>query len=259
MTTHSKMLAALSIGLAFALASVAHADTPAATSEAGTWQKHEILFRFLGFTSTYSCDGLADQLKRLLIASGARADARADPGACASSFGRPDKFANAKLTFFTLAPAAAGATGEAAGTWRSVSIGEYHPTELQRGDCELVEQFRDEVLKKMFTIRNLGGHTTCVPHQESGSTIDLRFEVLAAAPGAAVPAATAAAPNIFVYPKSGQSKEQQAKDRAECNSAAVAQSGYDPSQPGASGAAGKSTAYVSALRTCLEPRGYTVR
>src|SRR5262249_33958799 len=142
-------------GLAAATHS-AFATDAAAAPESGVWQKHEYNFRFMGFTSTYSCDGLADQLRRLLVASGARADLRSDPGACANAFGRPDKFSNARLVFYTLAPARANGGGNAAmGSWRPVTIGNRRPVELQIGDCELVEQFRDEVLKKMFTVRNL--------------------------------------------------------------------------------------------------------
>ena len=65
----------------------------------------------MGFTTTYSCDGLADKLRMLLLAAGARADVKSQPGACAAPFGRPDKFARADLTFSTLAPADAGAAG----------------------------------------------------------------------------------------------------------------------------------------------------
>lgn len=45
------------------------ADQPSAP---GLWQKQEYSFLFMGFTTTYSCDGLADKLKLLLIAAGAR-------------------------------------------------------------------------------------------------------------------------------------------------------------------------------------------
>jgi hypothetical protein len=247
------VLLGLGAAAPFALA----ADAPGA-SEPGVWQKHEHSFHFMGFTSTYSCDGLADQLRRLLVTAGARADLRSDPGACANAFGRPDRFANARLVFYTLAPAnAAGGGDPAAGTWRSVTIGDHRPVELQVGDCELVEQFRDEVLKKLFTIRNLNDNTRCIPHQESGSTIDLRFEVLSGAPGATSVATAAAPPRVFIYPKAGQSKEQEAKDRGECETTAATQSGYDPAHPVAD--PGKRAAYTAALGACLEPRGYTVR
>lgn len=161
------------------------ADEPSAP-EPGVWQKHEYSFVFMGFTSTYSCDGLADKIKLLLIAAGARHDAKSQPGACANGFGRPDKFARASLTFYTLAPGGADAPAGAKqvdGVWRPVSIADRSPRDLHTGDCELVEQFRNNVLP-MFSTRNVEDHTTCVPHQESGSLISLRFESFAAPPRA---------------------------------------------------------------------------
>ncbi len=156
----------------------------ASTPDPGIWQKHDYTFRFLGFTTTYSCDGLADQLRVLLIAAGARADAKSRAGVCASGYGRPDKLPQAYLTFYTLAPANAAkiADGQQVmGTWRPVTIAARSPRELTLGDCELIEQFRTLVLP-MFTVRNIDDHMTCVPHQESGSVINLKFEIFAQVP-----------------------------------------------------------------------------
>jgi hypothetical protein len=156
----------------------------ASTPELGIWQKHDYTFRFLGFTTTYSCDGLADQLRVMLIAAGARADSKSRAGACASGYGRPDKLPQAYLTFYTLAPANAAkiADGQQVmGTWRPVTIAARSPRELTLGDCELIEQFRTLVLP-MFTVRNIDDHMTCVPHQESGSVINLKFETFAQLP-----------------------------------------------------------------------------
>ncbi len=143
----------------------------------GIWQKHDYAFQFLGFTTTYSCDGLADKLKMLLIAAGARADVKSYPGACASEYGRPDPFANAHLTFYTLTPPAADAAPGSTvdGTWRPVLLAARSPLELATGDCELVEQFKDKVLP-LFTTREVDSKTTCIPHQDSGSVISLKFD-----------------------------------------------------------------------------------
>jgi hypothetical protein len=144
----------------------------------------------MGFTSTYSCDGLADKIKVLLLAAGARHDVKSTPGACASGFGRPDKFARADLTFYTLAPLGGDASSGGGmppdgkpidGRWLPVSFADRSPRELTTGDCELVEQFRSNVLP-MFTTRNVENHTTCIPHENSGSVISLRFESFAALP-----------------------------------------------------------------------------
>jgi hypothetical protein len=192
MNTRWKLAALAGIVLcpALLISRTSFADEPAAAPDVGVWQKHEYSFRYMGFTATYSCDGLADKLKLLLIAAGARQDAKSQPGACASGFGRPDKFANATLTFYTLAPAGADTPADAKpvdGVWRPVALSARSPRELALGDCEVVEQFRNSVLP-MFTTRNLVNHTSCVPHQLSGSNIDLRFESLAA------PSAARAAP-----------------------------------------------------------------
>ncbi len=148
------------------------------------WVKHEYRFSYFGFTSTYSCDGLADKLKLLLLTAGARADAKAAPAACARGFGRPDKFASAYLTFYTLAPPGADQPADSPtvdGTWRDVKIMRRKPFPLETGDCELIEQFRNNVLP-MFTVRDLDDKVTCVPHQISGSSYSLVFQSLAALP-----------------------------------------------------------------------------
>ena len=167
------------------LSGVAQAGEPSSPlpPEPGVWQKHEYTFEFLGFTSTYSCDGLADKLKLLLSTAGARSDSTARPGACVSGFGSPDKFARASLIFYTLAPVGPNKnSGDvmAKGVWRKVAISDRMPWDLGVGDCELVDQFRHQVLP-MFSTRNVESNTTCIPNQNSGSVIDLKFESFAAA------------------------------------------------------------------------------
>lgn len=172
----------LAVALLLSRASLAAEGAPDAGP--GTWQSHKYTFQFLGFTSTYSCDGLADKLRIVLLAAGARSDVKSTPGACASGFGRPDKFARADLTFYTLTPADSGAAAGAGvqGVWRPVAFASRQPRQLALGDCELMEQFRQQVLP-MFTTRNVVSNTTCIPHQESGSNIDLRFDSFTAVPG----------------------------------------------------------------------------
>jgi hypothetical protein len=148
----------------------------------GVWQKHEYRFSFFGFTTTYSCDGLADKLKLLLLAAGARADAKSQPAACTNGFGRPDRFASAYLTFYTLAAAGADQVADAGtvnGNWRVVKFMPSTPSQLGLGDCELIEQFRDRLLP-MFSTRNIDNRTSCVPHQLSGSNFSLAFDSFAA-------------------------------------------------------------------------------
>jgi hypothetical protein len=84
-------------------------------------------------------------------------------------------------------------------------------------------------------------------------------------PGAPPPgaAAAAAADNVYIYPRNGQTQEQQAADRFECHDWAKNQTGFDPTQPGGGVAAGdngsKREQYQRAQGACLEARGYSVK
>jgi hypothetical protein len=182
-----KLLRALKISCALVICGfslAAHAgEISAAAPEQGVWQKHEYSFQYFGFTTTYSCDGLASKLRVLLIAVGARADAKSTSGACVRGFGSPDKLARANLKFYTLAPVGDGKSASPSidGVWRSVAFADRSPREVSLGDCELIEQFRDKVLP-MFATRNVDDRMTCVPNQLSGSGINLKFEVFAGVP-----------------------------------------------------------------------------
>ena len=77
------------------------------------------------------------------------------------------------------------------------------------------------------------------------------------------PAGQMSSEQLFIYPRQGQSEQQQAKDRYECHSWAVNQTHYDPTQPPAGMAAGqmgqKRADYHRAMGACLDGRGYTVK
>jgi hypothetical protein len=165
------------------------ADSPGAgpptgldVTGAGTWQSHNYDFQFMGFTSTYSCDGLADKLKVLLKAAGAAPNPKVQP-LCSRGYGVPDKLARATVVFSSLQPVpiGAGAAVSVAGVWRHVELAPHRPFTLGLGDCELIEQFRDHLLP-MFLTRNLNNQVTCVPHEDSGSNFNLAFDVFAPEP-----------------------------------------------------------------------------
>lgn len=69
------------------------------------------------------------------------------------------------------------------------------------------------------------------------------------------PEEPATVPPVFTYPTEGQGEEQQAKDRFECHTWAVGESGFDPSL----GKPGPSSDYQRAMSACMEARGYTVK
>lgn len=68
---------------------------------------------------------------------------------------------------------------------------------------------------------------------------------------------------LYVYPKNGQSAEQQATDRYECHQWAVNEAGFDPTKPlggvASEQADDKRAAYLRAMTACLDGRGYSVK
>jgi hypothetical protein len=71
------------------------------------------------------------------------------------------------------------------------------------------------------------------------------------------------ADQLYVYPKEGQSEQQQADDRYACHRWGVEQTGYDPTQPPTNLAVSelnkKRADYNRAMKACLEGKGYSVR
>jgi len=72
-----------------------------------------------------------------------------------------------------------------------------------------------------------------------------------------------ASDQLFVYPKSGQSADQQATDRYECSRWATTQTGFDPTAAGGGvppdQAVQKRNDFYRAQVSCLEGRNYTVK
>jgi hypothetical protein len=68
---------------------------------------------------------------------------------------------------------------------------------------------------------------------------------------------------IFVYPKNGQSEEQQATDRYECHAWAAGKTGFDPTRASGnvedSKIGAKRADYRRAEAACLDARGYSVK
>jgi hypothetical protein len=77
------------------------------------------------------------------------------------------------------------------------------------------------------------------------------------------PPAPSANDDLFIYPKNGQSEQDQSRDKYECHKWAQGQSGFDPTQPNGGVSSGdggsKRAAYQRAIGACLEGRGYTVK
>lgn len=97
------------------------------------------------------------------------------------------------------------------------------------------------------------------PDQGGYAVVDPPNDADQSSPPAGAPDATQ---DLIIYPKNGQSKEQQAADQFECNNWSKSQTGFDPTQPaGGVPPADSDRArnnYDRAMSACLQGRGYQV-
>jgi len=179
-------IATLFIGALLA-GTAATAAEPAAATEQASWRHTKATITYFGFTSRYTCDGIENKTRLILLLLGARKDAKVYANGCEEGIDRPSRSAWVRVEFDALAsgPPAAGADA-VAGQWKSIEIAPRRPFDMGDGDCELVEHLRD-VVTKSFAFKDLDYHTTCVPHQASVASYGIKGQVLREAPAAAAP------------------------------------------------------------------------
>lgn len=169
--------------LAPAIAAEALAEAPAENAPPAwsVWTPKQLRFVFTGFTSHYSCDGLRDKMRAILLQLGARADLTVQPVPCSGMAGRPTEFPGVTVNMNVPAPWDAQ-TSNANATpvpahWQPVVISTELDPLREAGDCELIEQVKARVLP-LFSARNVDYHSTCVPHQLQIGGTQLKAEML---------------------------------------------------------------------------------
>jgi len=165
----------------------------AAGEQSAVWTQKEFKFTYQGFTTKYSCDGLRDKVRDILLAFGARKDLEVNQWGCAGGSGHPDPFPSVAVKMSVLEPAdAANAQTDVppvATHWKKVKLRLDRSSLSEAGECELVEQVKQKILP-LFTTRNIDYRNMCVPHQLTPGGTRLAADVLIADP---LPAGTAAA------------------------------------------------------------------
>ena len=142
----------------------------------------------MGRTSRYSCEGLRDKVRAMLLDLGARRDMRhhgAGLRRCRRRAGRPGSLGpslNMVLSTPALPDAAAkplhpGDLAAVDARFEPFTITSDAFRNMGIADCELVEEFARQILPKLAT-RNLKQDITCVPFEQSGSRFLVRGEVL---------------------------------------------------------------------------------
>ncbi|HUL19205.1 MAG TPA: hypothetical protein VLV29_08050 [Steroidobacteraceae bacterium] len=176
-----RVLAALVAVVCLGASAQASADD--ATVQA-VWTPKPLRFTFMGFTAKYSCDGLTDHLRRILLLMGARSDLKLTPVGCSSGFGRPSPFPGVEGTVNVLEPLGdkepAPDQQPVAAHWQHVVLAPRGDPLRAAGDCELSEQVKTSILP-LFATRNIAYNSTCIPHQlqVGGTQLSADFLVLA--------------------------------------------------------------------------------
>lgn len=176
----SRLAAAAAILLVLGVPALA--DTQDQGSVSAVWAPKELRFVYMGFTSHYSCDGLRDTMRRVLLQLGARKDMQLTETPC-TNLSRPSHFPGVYMKINVLQPADSQSDAQPVPAhWQSVDISRISGTSdpLQdAGQCELVEQIKQSVLP-LFNARNVRYSSTCVPHQLTVGGTTLKAEVLIA-------------------------------------------------------------------------------
>jgi hypothetical protein len=152
---------------------------------AGTWEHRHTSFSYFGITTLYSCDGLEDNTRALLVHLGARKeDAKVNARGCPHGSSVPGRYAIVDVDFYSLSPSTDGnAASTVQAKWTPVQVSPTHPYFMGRGDCELVDELKD-LIAKNFSLRDLDYRTDCVPHQLTLDDFSVKAQALKPLPAA---------------------------------------------------------------------------
>lgn len=171
------------------LALCAGAEFSVADTVAAVWKPQKVSFYYFGRTSRYTCDGLRDKMRVMLLDMGARRDLSITTHGCEISGRRLDlPGLNPGLSIVFNAPAVRAADEKPGGAEPGVDA-QYQPfvfmqdafRNFEVGDCELIEEFSRQILPK-FSTRGVKQDISCIPYQVSGNRYLIRGEVLKALP-----------------------------------------------------------------------------
>jgi hypothetical protein len=156
------------------------------------WKEQRLDFFYMGRTARYSCNGLRDKVRAMLLDLGARRDIKIVAIGCEDYDRLRADSLGPSLHIVFSAPALPDAAakplnqGDLAATdarFETFTITSDAFRNMGIGDCELVEEFTRQILPKLVT-RDLQQDITCVPYQQSGSRFLVQGKILKALPRA---------------------------------------------------------------------------
>jgi hypothetical protein len=177
------MLAGLSLlDATLSCAAVETADRAPTDVVTSTWQHHKVTFSYFGFTSLYTCDGLEDHVRQILLHLGARRDVHVSASGCPGPYNTPSNSAWVAADFYALTPVAdAGGSDTVSARWTPLEVTPRRPSLMGDGDCELIQEMKDLIIKN-FSLRDIEYRTSCVPYQLFVDGFAVKGQILRALP-----------------------------------------------------------------------------
>jgi hypothetical protein len=175
------------VGLLFALPLWA-ADPIVGGPFPAVWKEQHLEFSYMGRTARYSCQGLRDKMRSLLLDLGVRRDLQVALLGCNESAPLGRGYLGPRLSLIFSSPTLPDASAKPLHPGDLMAVdAHYEPFTLTSdafrnygvGDCELVEEFARQILPRL-SAKNVKQDITCVPYQASGSRFLVRGEILRA-------------------------------------------------------------------------------
>ena len=169
---------------------IATADAAPAAVQA-VWAEQKLKFVYAANTAYYSCDGLEQRVEKILAAIGARPGFKVHPRGCFSPRRGAEWTPMLDITVATarevgsVAPEAGAGEPFPARVMR-VDLRDSPTGMLQAGDCELVQQLRDQVFKPLgakIVVDRMG----CSIHTLNNDIIVMSLDVLVPVDAALLP------------------------------------------------------------------------
>jgi hypothetical protein len=158
------------------------ADAGTGTPMPAVWKEQHLSFLYAGRTSRYSCDGLRDKVRAMLLDMGARRDLTV------ATLGCTEPAPRLNIVYSTPAPADPklkplhpGDLAAVDARFETFVITNDVFRNMGMADCELVEEFARQILPRLVT-RGLKLDITCGPARQRGGRFLVRGEILKSLP-----------------------------------------------------------------------------
>jgi hypothetical protein len=193
----------VAVCLAVALSSVTRgsAAQPRIPAQTGgpmpaVWKEQHVEFSYTGRTSRYSCDGLLEKVRAMLLDLGARRDVKLTPLHCADAEPMHGPMhgdgGGSRIKIVFSSPARPEAVDKPLHPGDlAVTDARFEPFTIMSdafrnmgiGDCELVQEFTRQILPRL-AVRDVRQDILCVPYKPSASRFFVRGEVFKSLPHA---------------------------------------------------------------------------